>query len=88
MEKNLTRRAMLSAGTAAVTGSIMPAATAASLPKRAALPWQWKELKPADVQERAYQSAWAKVACMYGTFEAVIGTLSDRYSAASANSNC
>ena len=59
MENNLTRRAMLSAGAAAVTGSIMPAA---SLSKRAALPWQWKELKPADVQERAYQSAWAKVA--------------------------
>lgn len=81
MEKKLTRRAMLSAGAAAVTGSIMPVATAASLSTRTAFPWQWKEIKPADVQERAYQSAWAKVACMYGTFEAIIGTLSDRYGA-------
>ena len=36
MEKNLTRRAMLSAAAVAVTGSIIPAAAAASLPKRAA----------------------------------------------------
>lgn len=81
MDNNFRRRAMLKAGAAAVAGSILPKAMAASASKRAGLPWSWKELKPAEVQERAYQSAWAKVACMYGTFDAVIGTLSDRYGA-------
>jgi hypothetical protein len=81
MIKKLTRRAILSTGAVALGGSILSAATVASTSKRAAIPWPWKELNPADVRERAYQSAWAKVACMYGTFEAIIGTLSDKYGA-------
>jgi hypothetical protein len=84
MEKKITRRAILNVGTAigglAVGGSILGAATITSATKTAtALPWPWKEIKPADIQERAYQSAWAKIGCMYGTIEAVIGTLADKY---------
>jgi hypothetical protein len=81
MRNKLTRRAILNAGAAAVGGSILGAATMASASKPDTLPWPWKEIEPADVQERAYQSAWAKVACMYGTFDAVIGTLADKYGA-------
>jgi hypothetical protein len=81
MEKKLTRRAILNTGAAAVGGSLLVATTVPSAAKSVALPWAWKEIKPADVQERAYQSAWAKVACMYGTVDAVIGTLADRYGA-------
>ncbi len=81
MDKKLTRREMLNAGTVAVGGLALSSASRAAISKRAALPWPWKKLSPADIQERAYQSAWSKVACMYGTFEAVIGTLADRYGA-------
>jgi hypothetical protein len=81
MENKLTRRAILNAGAAAVGGSFLSTSAVASASKPATLPWPWKEIRPADVQERAYQSAWAKVACMYGTFEAVIGTLADKYGA-------
>jgi len=81
MDKRLTRRAILNTGAAALGGSILSVATLASTSKQPAVPWPWKELKPADVQERAYQSAWAKVACMYGTFEAIIGTPSEKYGA-------
>ncbi len=86
METKLTRRSILNLGTAvgglAVGGSILGAANIMSAPKPStALPWTWKEIKPEDVQERAYQSAWAKIGCMYGTVEAVIGTLADKYGA-------
>jgi hypothetical protein len=81
MANMVTRRAILNVGAAAVGGSLLGAAAMASASKPSALPWPWKEIKPADVQERAYQSAWAKVACMYGTFDAVIGTLADKYGA-------
>jgi hypothetical protein len=86
MEMKITRRAILNIGTAvgglAVGGSILGAANIMSATKTAtALPWPWKEINPADIQERAYQSAWAKIGCMYGTIEAVIGTLADKYGA-------
>jgi hypothetical protein len=86
MEMKITRRAILNVGTVvgglAVGGSILEAANIMSATKTAtALPWPWKEIKPADIQERAYQSAWAKIGCMYGTIEAVIGSLADRYGA-------
>jgi hypothetical protein len=86
MKTKITRRKMLSIGSAvgsAAVGSAILGSTrfmAAPAPS-ATLPWEWKEIKPADIQERAYQSAWSKVACMYGTFEAVIGTLADKYGA-------
>jgi hypothetical protein len=86
MEKKITRRAILSAGTlaggVAIGGSILGAANMASAAKTsAAVPWPWKEIDPASIQERAYQSAWAKIGCMYGTVEAVLGTLADKYGA-------
>jgi hypothetical protein len=81
MTRKITRRAILNTGAVALGGSILSASSLASASKRAVIPWPWKELKPAEVQERAYQSAWAKVACMYGTFEAILGTLSDKYGA-------
>ena len=46
-----------------------------------ALPWPWKEIEPASIQERAYQSTWSKNACMFGILEAVLGTLADKYGA-------
>jgi hypothetical protein len=84
METKLTRRTILSIGTAvgglAVGGSILGAANIVSATKPpTALPWPWKEVKPADIQERAYQSAWAKIGCMYGTIDAVVGTLADKH---------
>jgi DnaJ-class molecular chaperone len=64
MEMKITRRAILNVGTVvgglAVGGSILEAANIMSATKTAtALPWPWKEIKPADIQERAYQSTWA-----------------------------
>jgi hypothetical protein len=84
METKISRRAILNIGAAvgglAVGGSILGASNTMSATKKAApLPWPWREIKPADVQERAYQSAWAKIGCMYGTIETVIGTLADKY---------
>ena len=79
MDRKLSRRAMLNSGAAAIGGSILCAASVSSQSKPAGLPWQWRHIDPAGIRERAYQSAWSKVACMYGTFDAVIGTLSDRY---------
>jgi len=78
MEDKITRRAVLAMGPAAILGA---STLAAASPAAAALPWPWKEIDPASIQERAYQSAWSKNACMYGTVEAVLGTLADRYGA-------
>lgn len=81
MESKITRRTMLSFGKAAgglaVGGSILSADHVLSA--KTALPWPWRQIKPADIQERAYQSAWAKIGCMYGTIEAILGTLADKY---------
>jgi len=86
MEKKFTRRSILNMGAAAggiaVGGAILGAAGMRSAPKPStALPWPWKTMDPDDVQERAYQSAWSKIACMYGTFDGILGTLADRYGA-------
>jgi len=87
MEKKITRRSILNLGTiagglAAGGSSLGVASLIQSAPKQsAALPWPWREIKPAEIQERAYQSAWAKIGCMYGTVEAVLGTLADKYGA-------
>lgn len=86
METKITRRAILgigaAAGCAAVSGAIVGAdnskTASKSYPK---LPWEWKKIDPEDIQERAYQSAWSKIACMYGTFESIMGTLADRHGA-------
>jgi hypothetical protein len=85
MDKQMNRRSILNLGAAAgglaIGGSILKGAafTAAEKKPGARLPWPWREINPADIQERAYQSAWAKIGCMYGTVEAVIGTLADKY---------
>jgi hypothetical protein len=86
MRNRITRRTILSVGTAAgglaVCGSILGAANIMSATKTTvALPWLWKAINPEDIRERAYQSAWSKIGCMYGTVEAVIGTLADKYGA-------
>jgi hypothetical protein len=79
MDKKISRRVMLGAAPAALAGA---AAFAAAHPAASpAVPWPWIQTDPASVQERAYQSATAKTACMYGTFEAVIGTLADKHGA-------
>jgi hypothetical protein len=82
MEKKLTRRTVLNISAAAIGGSILGSADIVHPSSKApALPWPWKEIKPGDIQERAYQSAWAKIGCMYGTIEAIVGTLADKYGA-------
>jgi hypothetical protein len=77
MENKISRRALMGMGSAAILG----ASIAKAAPAAATLPWPWKEIDPAGVRERAYQSASAKNACMYGVLEAVLGTLADRYGA-------
>lgn len=86
MEKKIPRRTILGFGSAlggvALCGSIIKAENSAAAPAPSTvLPWAWKTIDPADVRERAYQSAWNKIGCMYGTVEAVIGTLAERYGA-------
>ncbi len=84
MGKKITRRTILNLSSAigglAVGGAIVGSANIMSASKPATtLPWDWKEINPADIQERAYQSAWAKIGCMYGVVESIIGTLADKY---------
>ncbi len=86
MESKISRRRILSigsaVGSAAVGASILGTVRfMTASPPSNVLPWPWKEIEPVDIQERAYQSAWSKIACMYGTVEAIIGTLADRYGA-------
>ncbi|MBN2318776.1 MAG: C-GCAxxG-C-C family protein [Acidobacteria bacterium] len=86
MKMKLSRREILGvgsvAGCAAIGGSILKGANfATASPSAAALPWSWKKIDPAEIQERAYQSAWEKIGCMYGVCEAILGTLADRYGA-------
>jgi hypothetical protein len=86
METKISRRKILSFGSAvggvAVGSSILGATRfMAAPPPPTALPWPWREIEPSDIQERAYQSAWSKIGCMYGTVEAIIGTLADRHGA-------
>lgn len=86
MGTKLTRRSVLGIGAAAgglaVGGSLLGSANRSSeTGSAAALPWRWREIRPEEIRERAYQSAWAKIGCMYGTIEAVLGTLADRYGA-------
>jgi hypothetical protein len=65
---------IVASGSALRTSSLLAAQEPAL-----ALPWPWKEIEPASIQERAYQSTWAKNACMFGILEAVLGTLADKY---------
>jgi hypothetical protein len=84
MKKKISRRAILAtgsaAGFAAIGGAILNSVDSVSAaPSVAPLPWEWKKIEPAEIQERAYQSAWAKIGCMYGVCESIIGTLADRF---------
>ena len=80
MKKEITRRRMLQIGGATLGGTILCGAKSiAKAGEPASTPWTWKHIKPESIQERAYQSAWAKIGCMYGVVESVIGTLADNY---------
>jgi hypothetical protein len=82
MRSEITRRRMLQIGGVAVGGTILYKASSIAMGKApGSLPWVWKPIEPESIQERAYQSAWAKIGCMYGVVEAVIGTLADKYGA-------
>ncbi len=85
MTHEISRRTLLGvgsvAGCAAVGGAFL-GCTKAPVPVPAAtLPWPWKTINPEEIKERAYQSAWDKIGCMYGVCEAILGTLADRYGA-------
>ena len=78
------RREILRMGSAisgmVVSGSILHTSNLLAAQQPASsLPWPWKEIEPDSIQERAYQSTWAKNACMFGILEAVLGTLADKY---------
>ncbi len=82
MKTEISRRRMLQIGGAAAGAVILSSADriiSAEAPKPAQ--WAWKPVKPESIQERAYQSAWAKIGCMYGVVESIIGTLADKYGA-------
>ncbi len=82
MKPEITRRKMLQISGAAVGGTILYRSTSiAQTDMAVSFPWIWKPIKPESIQERAYQSAWAKIGCMYGVVESVIGTLADKYGA-------
>ena len=86
MEMKISRREILGvgsvAGCAAIGVSILKGTNVATAsPSVTALPWAWKKIDPAEIQERAYQSAWEKIGCMYGVCESILGTLADRYGA-------
>ena len=73
---------MLQIGCAAIGGTILGKTTSQAKTRApGSTPWTWKPIEPESIQERAYQSAWAKIGCMYGVVESVIGTLADRYGA-------
>ncbi|GEM_PF-6695321 len=62
MKSEITRRRMLQIGVAAAGGVILSSSdriVRADDDKPAQ--WVWKPIKPESVQERAYQSAWAKI---------------------------
>jgi len=72
------RREILRMGSAisgmVVSGSILHTSNLLAAQQPASsLPWPWKEIEPDSIQERAYQSTWAKNACMFGILEAVLG---------------
>ncbi|MFC1840003.1 C-GCAxxG-C-C family (seleno)protein [Thermodesulfobacteriota bacterium] len=80
MKNGITRRRMLQIGGAALGGTMLYRTNSvAGTGEPGGLPWTWKKIKPESIQERAYQSAWAKIGCMYGVVESVIGTLADKY---------
>ncbi len=82
MESEITRRKMLHISGAAFGGAVLYSTESIAMaraPKKAE--WKWQTILPESIQERAYQSAWAKIGCMYGVVESVLGTLADKYGA-------
>ncbi|MFC1495709.1 hypothetical protein ACFL6W_10540 [Thermodesulfobacteriota bacterium] len=67
MVNEITRRRMLQMGGTILYGTKSIAAAG----ETGSLPWTWKKIKPESIQERAYQSTWAKIGCMYGVVESV-----------------
>ncbi len=64
----------LLAGTAPETPAPPPKSTLARLP------WPYKALDPDAVGNRAYQD-YSKAHCMYGTFEAIVGSVAEKLGA-------
>ena len=86
MKMKISRREILGvgsiAGCAAIGGSMLKGVKiAAASPSAAALPWSWEKIDPAEIQERAYQSAWEKIGCMYGVCESILCTLAVKHGA-------
>ncbi len=82
MGSQITRRKMLQIGGTALGGAILYNVNSTAETKAPGdFPLTWNPIKPESIQERAYQSAWAKIGCMYGVVESVIGTLADTYGA-------
>ena len=80
MDKKISRRKMLQVSGAALGGAVLSGTISmAKAGEPVGMPWKWRYIKPESIQERAYQSAWAKIGCMYGVVESVLGTLGDRY---------
>lgn len=82
MENDITRRRMLQIGGAALGGAVLYGANSlAKTENPGNVPWTWREMEPESIKERAYKSAWARIGCMYGVVESILGTLGDKYGA-------
>ncbi len=87
MKSEISRRRMLQVSGAFVGGAVVGGTIINSVNSMTksegskSTAWTWKPIKPESIQERAYQSAWAKIGCMYGVVESVLGTLADKYGA-------
>lgn len=82
MQVQFNRRQMMSfvggIAAAGATSSLM--AAAGEKKPGAATPWKYEALDPDVVAQRAFDS-YLKGHCMYGSFEAIVGLLGDRFGA-------
>ena len=67
----------LGGATKALGGATSEPTTPAPKGTMARLPWPYKTLDPEAVGQRAFD-AYAKGHCMYGTFEAIVGSVADK----------
>jgi len=84
MDKTISRRKMVAliggvAG-AGAAGTLLAASNQPTAPKPASVlqqtPWPYSPLDPDAVAQRAFES-YLKGHCMYGSFEAIVGSLAD-----------
>ncbi|HUO61237.1 MAG TPA: C-GCAxxG-C-C family protein [Candidatus Acidoferrales bacterium] len=84
MEKKINRRELVTlvggVAAAGLASSLVSAADHSSAASSTGIPWPYKPLDPDAVGQRAYES-YLKGHCMYGPFEAIVGTLADKYGA-------